>query len=363
MRTLRSLFFLIPILLTFLFLFQTTAAIDGVRRGLALFLESVFPALFPFLVLSELILSCGGEHRLVSFPSRPLSRLFGISKAAADALWLGMLCGQPIAGSSAIALFEKGVLTKSEVKRISLFGNNPSSGFLIAAVGGALFASTSVGVALFCITWLSAVLLGIFLRLFFGKAPQSEEKYQNGMSDRPFSALFTQAVQRGFSAVLQIGAFLIFFSALSGTLVALLSHTSLNVKWHALILGALEITSGIHAAIATLSAYSALRLTAFLCGFGGICVCMQILSITQKCGIPLSHYLLAKLLQGGIALLLCEGYLRLFKPVLSPASSIPTGTFAMRLPVLAFLLTLMFIGIILKHSSKRPGYKNKAQRS
>lgn len=349
MRSFRPLLFAtVLLLLLLLFLSHTALATKGVQEGLSLFLETVFPALFPFLVLSEFMLFSGVGDMLGLAIARPMNMLFGVSRAGSKALLLGVLCGQPIASSTAISLYEKEEISKEEAQRISLFANNPSSGFLISAVGGALFGNTGVGIALFCITQLSAISLGIALRLFFGKAEEKEKKCHNGADKCPLSTLFTTAVQRAFSCVLQIGAFLIFFSALKSTLAGLLTSLPLPTKWHAWLFGCLEITAGIQAAANTLSCYSAIRLAAFLCGFGGVCVCFQILSISQKCDLRISSYLLAKLFQGCLALLFCEGYLRLFKPLLSPTQSVPASTFFVRLPTLSAMLVFLLVGILFK---------------
>ena len=354
MRTLRTLFFFTALFLLFLlFLFRAPVALTGAKQGLSLFFEVLFPALFPFLVLSELVLSCGVGEALGRLFYRPLGFLFGVSKVGSGALVLGALCGQPVASSAAASLHAQGVIGKEEVERISLFANNPSSPFLVAAVGGALFGSTAAGVALFAITQLSAAILGTGFRIFFGKAEKTTEKCQNGTDKRPFSALFTTAVQRGFSCILQVGSFLIFFSALSAVLSDLLAALQLDPTWHAWIFGCLEITAGIRSAVSVLDAYSAFRLAAFLCGFGGICVCMQILSITQECAISAWKYLLAKLFQGGIALLLCEGYLRLFQPVLAPAKALPTLALPAHLPVLGGLILAPLLGLLWQKKKER----------
>ena len=354
MRTLRPLFFfLTPLLLLLLFLFHTPLAIEGVQRGLSLFAQSVLPALFPFLVLSELILSSGIGHVIGRVLARPLGALFGVSEAGGGALLLGALCGQPVASSSAVSLYERGEISKDEARRISLFANNPSSGFLIAAVGGTLFGNASAGMALFCITMLSSALLGMTLRLCFGKTDKMVKKYRNGIDNRPFFTLFTEAVQRGFFCILQIGAFLVFFSSLSNVLSGFFARTPYDRKWQHLLFGALEITAGIHTAVTTLPAYSAFRLAAFLCGFGGICVCMQILSITQKCEVSALHYLIAKLFQGGIALLLGEGYLRLLHPVLTPVQSIPTGILRTNASLITIACYTLFLIIFFTFSKRK----------
>lgn len=358
MRILRTLFlFAAPLLLLLLFLSYSALAIDGARHGLSLFLKTVFPSLFPFLVLSDLILSSGSGYTIGGILSRPFRALFGISRAGSGALALGILCGQPVASSCAASLCEKKEITPKEAQRISLFGNNPSSGFLVAAVGGVLFGNTAAGTALFCITLLSCGILGFLLRLFFGKVAQNEEKCRNGMDKRPFFTLFTDAVQHAFSCVFLIGAFLVFFSSFSFVLKGFLMRTPLDAKCYPWLFGCLEITGGIHTGVTALSPYSAFRLAAFLCGFGGICVCMQILSIAKKCGLSVGVYLLAKLFQGGISLLLCECYLRLFKPILSPPQSIPTGTLSTRLPAYTFAILLIFA--VLLFLNKRKAQKRK----
>ena len=349
MRALRSLLFFSAIFLwLLLFISQSALTVSGAKQGLSLFFETLFPSLFPFLVLSDLLLSCGAGHTLGRIFQRPFAALFGLSRAGSGVLVLGMLCGQPVASSAAISLVEQGTLSKAEAERISLFANNPSAGFLVAAVGMALFGNTRAGVALFCITQLSATAVGIGLRIFLGKMQETTKKCQNGVNNCRFSVLFTEAVQRGFTCVLRVGAFLVFFSALSFVLTGLLARTLPDARWHAWIFGILEITAGIKNAVATLEAYSAFRLASFLCSFGGLCVCMQILSITQACGPRLWKYLLAKLFQGGIALLLCEGYLRVFQPNLTPNKALPTLALPTHFPVLGGLLFALLLAFLLR---------------
>ena len=352
MRVLRTVFFFTLLFsLLILFISHSSLAVLGARYGLSLFFETVFPALFPFLVLSELILFTGAGYALGRLFSRPLRAFFGVSQAGSASLILGVLCGQPVASSVAVSLYEQGGISKKEVQRLSLFANNPGASFLIAAVGGALFGNITAGIALFCITQLSAAVVGITLRIFCGKTAEIEKKCPDGMNYPPFSALFTSSVQHAFSCVLQVGAFLIFFSALLNILTDLLSNLSFDTSVRLWILGCLEITAGIKGASGAIEAYSAFRLACFLCGFGGLCVCMQILSVTQKCELPAWKYLLSKLFQGGIALLLCEGYLRLFHPVLAPNKTLPTFAPTAHLPVLSGMLFLLFLTILLQKKS------------
>jgi len=321
-------------------------AMDGVRRGLSLCTETLIPALFPFLVLSELFVACGAGELLGRFLGRPIAALFGISRNGACAVLLGALCGQPVASVSALSLYERGEIGQKELQRISLFANNPSSAFLTAAVGGALFGNSGAGMALFFITLLASAIVGAGLHIFGGKVVLFEKKPPNGVRKTLSVTDVTVAIKRAFFTLLQVCAFLLFFCALSACLCARLK--TISPICAVIVSGILEMTGGISAAATTLSPLLAFRLTAFFASFAGLSVCLQILSITEGKGVRISHYLAAKLAQGGVALLLCEGYLRLFRPVLSPAGSVPTGLFSKRFPILAMMLAFCAFGILLQ---------------
>lgn len=335
----------------FVILLRNSAlAMDGVRRGLSLCTETVFPALFPFLVLSELFVASGAGDVLGRLLGRPIAALFGLSRAGACAVVLGALCGQPVASASALSLLEAGEIEEKELERISLFANNPSSAFLTAAVGAALFGNAGAGMALFFITLLSCALLGAGLRIFCGKAGDFEKKPPNGVRKSLSAADMTRGIKRAFFTLLQVCAFLLFFCALADCLSAPLA--SLSPVWRVLVCGVLELTGGISAAATSLPPALAFRLAAFFASFAGLSVCLQILSITEGKRVRASRYLAAKLIQGGIALALCEGYLFFFHPVLSPAGSVPTGMFSRELPSFIIVIILLVLGISLKKCTK-----------
>ena len=141
------LLFVFVALLFVLMLKNATLAMSGVRHALTLCTQTLIPALFPFLVIAELVIATGFGECLGRLLGGPVAVLLGLSREGACAVLLGSVCGEPLACVSARAMWERGDLSKEEVVRISLFANNPSSAFLTVAVGGALFGNTSAGSA------------------------------------------------------------------------------------------------------------------------------------------------------------------------------------------------------------------------
>ncbi|MBE6702947.1 MAG: hypothetical protein E7585_06010 [Ruminococcaceae bacterium] len=358
-------FLLFGIFLLLLLLTNTQLAMDGVRRGISLCSETLFPSLFPFLVLSEWMVKKQAGDFLGKYFGKPLSACLGLSEKGAASLLLGALCGFPVGTTTAVAFYERGEMSKEELQRLNLCANNPGSGFLIGAVGKALFGNHQAGITLFLIVWLSSLLIAVFLRFLYGPIKRIPQNEMANPQKAPSASDFTTSVKRAFSSLLQVFSFVIFFSCVSSCLSAILANYKLPAVTGTVLAGILEMTSGISHAVTTLSPENAFRLTAFFVGFAGISICLQLFAIAEKQKLPMGPYLLAKLTQGGLALLLAECYLQLFQPHFEMAQSM--ATFAqnstqkmLTAGVCAFFLFSLLVYIPLaKYTKKHPRAKKK----
>ena len=351
MPRLRSVALLLfAVFLFVLLLINADIAMDGVRQGLSLCTETLIPSLFPFLVLSELLVASGVGETLGRLLSRPVSALFGLSGSGAVSLLLGSVCGFPVGTTTALALYQKGEMDKKELQRVVLFANNPSSGFLIGAVGEALFGNRGAGVALFVITLLSAATVGVVLHITQGTVASSNNIPPNGMQKRLSPADFTGSVKRGFSALLSVCAFVLFFACVSECLTPLTERLALPAPFCVLLRGALEMTTGISSAVTTLSPAVAFRMTALFASLSGLSVTLQVFSVAEEAHLSLLPYCLAHLLQGAVSLLFTELFLRLFQPDFITAESVDAakGTFVSPSPFL-WLPFVTFLLIVIVH--------------
>ena len=155
----------------FLILRNPDVAIEYITSGLRLCAVTVIPSLFPFLVLSELIVS-GGIGRLLLRPvSGLLAGLFRLPPDGCCAILLGMFCGFPVGARAAVSAYDAGRLTRDEAERVICASTNPSSAFLLNAVGVSLHGNRRYGSALLTVTLLSALLIGILL----GRMPKKDD--------------------------------------------------------------------------------------------------------------------------------------------------------------------------------------------
>ena len=286
-------------------------AIGHMSDGLRLCVRTVIPSLFPFMVLSELLTLAGAAELVGRLLPRPLRRLFGVSRDGACAVLLGLVCGFPIGAKSAAALYRSGRVDRSELCHLLTFSNTPSSAFLISAVGLSLFGSRAFGTRLYVITLVSALLTGLVGARWQARKSEHAPSFPRQKEKKPLTAprrkgmiaCFTDAITSSALAILSVCAFVVFFSAFVGTVESMLQSLSLPSTVKALCYGFFELTGGT-ARAAACAPPAAEYLCAFLAGWSGLSVHCQIMSLCADTDVSFRPYLLAKLAQGLLNLLL-----------------------------------------------------------
>ena len=283
-----------------LILHNSDAAIDYIGQGLRLCTQTVIPSLFPFMVISELLVQSGAGEALGKFFSRLMRRIFGLSGAGGSAVFLGSLCGFPVGTKTAVSLYDRNMISKSELEHLLTFSNNPSSAFLINAVGVSLFANRRMGLILYGIVMLSSFIIGFIMRFFLKRtdAPAAHKHYPTGLHPGGVQ-MFTDAVTHAANAMLLICAYVVFFSAITGALSCMMDQLgSLPPLAHTMLFGFLELSGGVSDAANIPNPSTALVAVAVVTGWSGLSVHCQIMTLCSGRGISFKPYVLAKLAQG-----------------------------------------------------------------
>ncbi len=282
-----------------LLLRRADVAVSSMRDGLSLCARAIVPSLFPFMVLSELLVKSGAGEWLISPIARPLKNLLGLSPVGCCAVVLGLVCGFPVGVRCAILGYEKGTVSRSECERILACSTIPSSAFLIGTVGTALWQNAKFGMLLYLCTVLSALLSGIFLYAI-EKREHKEKSIQAALP--PFKIYFEanmlpSAIKNATRSTLLICAYVVFFSTLTGAIGLILGRFGANQTTHAILSSLLELSGGVSAASMLSNRHLAFALTGAAVGWSGLSVHCQMLSLCEGHALSMRSYYIAKILQ------------------------------------------------------------------
>lgn len=339
---------LIPLAAVFaaMLLLYPQNCIQSAQNGIKLWLYTILPALFPFMVSSFLLMETG-IVRLLAFFFTPFTRaLFGTPGESAYVFFASMMSGYPVGARLTGELYAKGRLKEADAQRIICFTSVAGPVFLTGAVGTAMLNAPYAGMYLASAHYLSALLTGILLRITrrrtsftnTPKAPLIEAVRQlkrDTAACPSIGEILSLSIEKSLRTLLKIGGYVILFSVIieilniTGVMDVLsvlyspvFALTGLDAAAsRAVLSGSIEIAVGC-ANIAALKTGLELKLmlVSSIVAFGGVCVHMQTRAVLADSGLKPKRFLLAKSLHSIISCMLTALFLALF-PLTSPVST------------------------------------------
>ena len=302
------------VIITVLMIFFPEKSILYSKQALSMCYEIIIPSLFPFFVCSGILVYSGFAQSLSKFFRPVMKPLFNVNENGAAAFVLGIISGYPLGAVTACQLYEGAYLSKSEAERLLSFCNNSGPLFILGAVGTAMYKSPKIGIILYLSHIISAILVG-FLARFYEQGKFCAPESRLGIVNETPAQIFSTVLANSINSILTVCGAIIFFFTVSGIIISLIPFTpSLN----ALISALLEFTGGIKK-ISLLSIPLNMRIIAssFAVGFAGLCVHIQVMSVTVRYGLSLKPYIFGKLLHGLFSAFFTYLFLRLFPQTVS----------------------------------------------
>lgn len=334
--------FVFVIFAVFLVLFSNSN-LNAARSGLKLWANNVVPALFPFFVATELLSHTNVVYYLSKHLDKYMRPIFNVPGVATFPFIMGLISGYPVGAKIVSDLYSKGACSKEEAERMVAFTNNSGPLFIIGTVGSAFYSNSLIGIILLITHILSSISMGLILG-YISKRKRSvnfitknkrhsdnsialvgNKKFnmysssyeilpQKDISIRELGSILGSSVLSAIKTVLTIGGFVTIFSVIisilkkSGILLFISEIIAkiFNIDSDMVlgtITGIIEFTNGlsvisnIHLKNISIN----LIVSAFIIGFGGISVTLQVLSIISENKIGIRTYFFSKIAQGLIA--------------------------------------------------------------
>lgn len=300
-----------------LIIINPTKYTSGTIEGLKLFVFSVLPGLFPFMLLTKLITEIGLIFNISQKFDKFSYKIFGTPGISIYALLMSILSGYPIGAKIIADLYAKDQITENEAKKMSVFCTTSGPIFVIGTVGSIMFKSLKIGIILYLSHILSSIFLGILVNVFsknkFSKPPQKSiilsVKKTNIVAEcinQTINSLFIVcAYITIFYLIGELLDTLKFFNTLNKTLFPLFSKFGLKQNnFNGFIYGILEVTRG-SKILSISSENSAIILTSGILSFSGLSIIMQSMAFLKTAKIKAHTFIFSKCVHSILSMLFC----------------------------------------------------------
>ena len=290
------------------------AVFSGAEEGLLLWFQIIFPTLFPFLVVTSLLLSSGGLNLITRLCGGLFRRIFRVTQNGAFAVLAGFLCGYPMGAKVTADLLRAEKISDREARYLLSFCNNTSPVFIINFIVWKTFGDERLMLPTLLILIGSPVLMSFIFRRIYLKGrhpfPEPSAALKEKKTRFDFSVL-DSCMMNSFEAIVKVGGYIILFSVLLSLLEELSGQKSILMT----AAPALEVTNGILLLSSSVSD-PGLRYAAVLglTSFGGLSSAAQTQCMLEGTGLSVIPYIIQKLTTAAAASLLSFIYLALFSP-------------------------------------------------
>ena len=289
----KGIMFASIIYMTAAMIISPIGSINAAKVALKVCADSVIPALFPFIFCGNMLIALGAARIAGRCFSKIMYPLFKVSGAGGLALALGAVSGYPVGAVCAASLYTSGECSKTEAEKLLVFCNNSGPMFIIGAVGIGMLNNYRLGIFLYIIHILSAIICGVILRNY--NKNYTEKLLPPAYEDAELKTAALDigaAVVKSVNSILLICGFIIIFAVFIGVLP--------EFPFRSYLYATLEITGGISALLRE-SSVNTLPLLSFFIGFSGVSVLAQVYAVTKPSGLSIKPYIIGKMLQGIIA--------------------------------------------------------------
>lgn len=310
---------LTSILIMFLLIFcafeilsESNTIMNTVSYSFDIWINNIFPSLFPFFVLSEILINYGFVE-LVSELFKPIfTKLFKINSNAAFVFIMSMISGFPSNAKYTRELYLQNKLTDKEATKILMFSHFSNPLFILGTISITFLNDKRLGILIMISHYISNIIIGLIFRNY-NKSNLTNEKFsiKNSIlkmhnkrinNDKKIGAIITSTLTNSINTLLLLLGVITTFLIIT-TIIDNNFHPDLFSK--SIISGLLEMTQGLkHVSILNISNYyKAILITAIL-SFGGLSVHTQIISIISDTKIRYLPFLLARILHVIISVLI-----------------------------------------------------------
>ena len=331
----RNILPIIFVLIAVLLVVFSRSNLEATKSGLELWAFTVVPSLFPFFVITNLLSQTKVVRTIGRLLDKLMRPLFNVPGIGGFAFVMGLISGYPVGAKIVSDFREQKLVSKDEGERLLAFTNNSGPLFILSSVGIGMFGDTKTGILLLCTHILACITVGIILGKFSKKTDEefrtrinnelekskkitdNKRNRNKEISIKNLGEVLSNSINNSISTILLIGGFVVIFSVILSILnrTQILDMLSMLLKpilqifnidtdfSKPLLSGIIELTNGVKqvSGIHIKAISQNIILCAFLLGFGGFSVLLQVFSIVSKTDLSMKKYVAGKLMQGILA--------------------------------------------------------------
>ena len=287
----KRLFFISGFIILIFFICINSQVVEtGCREGLLIWYNSLVPVVLPFCLISGLFMS-GLKLSSLKTPAATIIMLI-----------CGLFMGYPIGSIVAGRLYDNNSLSKNTICAFMPLCNNVSPMFLVGYIYHDILNNSISLISLLCYIYVPELIYSCFYLILSKISCKRAENITPAFSEYAATDMpsdpneFSSLIDRSIHTICIIGIYVVIFSIISALITAFNHDNNMYIN---VLSCYMEVTSGIQdLLLLPLPQIKKAALILSLSAFGGISAIFQSVHILKQSKLPVSKYILSKIICG-----------------------------------------------------------------
>jgi len=303
------LIFVILLVSGYLLFYHANDVMESVLFAFSIWQNNLFPSLFPFFVLANILIQYGFVSFLGDILNNFMMNFFNLKGECGFVLAMSMISGFPSGAKYTKNLYQDKIIDEKDANHLITFTHFSNPFFIIGTIGSLFLKNIKLGYLILIVHILTNFIIGIIfknktnkyktlkkisIKKALGKMHRTRLK-----NNKTFSQIITSSINDALKTLLLMLGVISFFLIIT-TLIK--EQLPLNDLDKTIISGILEMTQGIKfASILDISIkWKSVLMTMFI-SFGGFSVHMQVISILEDTKVRYKTFFIARILHAIIS--------------------------------------------------------------
>lgn len=291
---------------------DSQSILNAVSFSFNIWKENVFPSLFPFFVLSELLINYGFIELIGELFKPIMNKIFKTKGVGAFALIMSLISGFPSSAKYIRELHKKELINEKEATKLLTFTHFSNPLFILGTISLLFLNNKEVGLLILICHYLGNFIIGIIFRNYYPTKDESKKlslrQVINEIGEKriktkkSFGEIITNSLLNSLNTLILILGVISMFLVIT-TIID--NNISLNSFHQSILNGFIEMTQGLkYISLEEIPLKLKCTLSTMIISFGGLSVHMQIISILSDTKIKYFPFLTARIIHSLISSLL-----------------------------------------------------------
>ncbi|MEG0908955.1 MAG: hypothetical protein RSH78_01175 [Bacilli bacterium] len=288
-------------------LIKSDVVIESVSFAFNLWKNNIFPSLFPFFVISELLINYGFVELISEIIGPFMNKVFKCGSNSSFIFIMSILSGIPSNAKYISELYKEGLIDTKEGTKILMFTHFSNPLFILGTLSITFLNNKEVGLLILCTHYITNIIIGILFRNY---CPTKEKKTLNlrlavrKMNKRKnnFGTVLKNSLINSINTMLLILGIVTFF-----LIITTIIDSNINIPpyYQSIINGILEMTQGLkYISVLDIPLKVKAVLSTMIISFGGFSAHLQVMSILSDTEIKYFPYFISRVIHSLIASIL-----------------------------------------------------------